>query len=169
MLRAKTLLQNHLHYLRVYFKHKYGVFLAGRVLGLPLWRLLVHDLSKLHPAEYLPAVAYRALDPTKTVHADSEQARIIERGRAGILRHILRNKHHAEAWPDGRMEDTYVIERVANWWGAGYAYNDAVNVEKWYAENKARIKLHPDNVSLLENCVAVLTAVQKNQPWRFGL
>jgi hypothetical protein len=38
-------------YLRLLL-HKWYVFLAGRRLKVPFWRLVVHDLSKFSPAEF---------------------------------------------------------------------------------------------------------------------
>lgn len=42
----------HLRYALYVARHKWFVLLAGRRTGAPLWRLLVHDWSKLTPAEW---------------------------------------------------------------------------------------------------------------------
>lgn len=48
----------HLRYLWYVLRHKWYVFQAGRVLKVPVWQLLMHDLSKFTPAEWFPYVAY---------------------------------------------------------------------------------------------------------------
>lgn len=41
----------HIQYLWYVIRHKFFVFQAGLRLGVPLWQLLIHDLSKFSPAE----------------------------------------------------------------------------------------------------------------------
>lgn len=48
----RAALAPHLAYLRYVLRHKWFVFRAGVRLGVPLWRLVVHDLSKFSPAEW---------------------------------------------------------------------------------------------------------------------
>lgn len=36
----------------VILKHKWFVLLAGLEVGVPLWRLIIHDWSKFTPAEF---------------------------------------------------------------------------------------------------------------------
>lgn len=48
----------HLQYLWYVLRHKWFVFVAGLTYGVPLWQLLIHDLSKCSPAEWGPYVAY---------------------------------------------------------------------------------------------------------------
>lgn len=51
-----TSLRASLAYLRYMLRHKWYVFLAGLVVGAPLWRLLVHDWTKFLPREWGPYV-----------------------------------------------------------------------------------------------------------------
>jgi hypothetical protein len=47
-------MKKHYLYLKYLLRHKYFVYLAGRVLGVSLWRLLIHDWTKLLPCEWFP-------------------------------------------------------------------------------------------------------------------
>jgi hypothetical protein len=47
----------HLRYLTYVLRHKWFVLVAGLRVGVPVWRLLAHDLSKFSPAEWGPYVA----------------------------------------------------------------------------------------------------------------
>lgn len=68
-------------------RHKWYVLIAGWRLQVPFWRLLVHDLSKLTPAEFGPYARHfygKENDPcyfTVAWHF-----------------HKLRNDHHWEYW-----------------------------------------------------------------------
>lgn len=44
-----------LSYLKSTIRHKYYVYWAGRniVGGIPIWNLLIHDLSKFTPIEFI--------------------------------------------------------------------------------------------------------------------
>jgi hypothetical protein len=46
----------HLSYGSYVARHKLFVFQAGRKTGAPLWRLLIHDWSKLTPVEWFAYV-----------------------------------------------------------------------------------------------------------------
>lgn len=46
----------HLHYASYVVRHKWFVFYAGLKIKAPLWRLVIHDWSKLTPAEWFPYV-----------------------------------------------------------------------------------------------------------------
>jgi hypothetical protein len=46
----------HWQYLKYVIRHKWFVFVAGLVVGAPLWRLLVHDWTKFLPSEWGPYV-----------------------------------------------------------------------------------------------------------------
>lgn len=48
---------SHLRYLRYVLAHKWFVFIAGLRTGAPLWRLVIHDWSKLTPREWGAYVA----------------------------------------------------------------------------------------------------------------
>jgi hypothetical protein len=139
----------HLKYARYILRHKYYVFLAGLATGAPWWRLVLHDWSKLTPAEWGPYVTF--FYGKKTTNA----ARLEQRRRdfdAAWLHHQHANKHHWQHWilrnDNGetavlKMPERYVREMVADWMGAGRAITGAWEVAAWYEKNHTRIILHP--------------------------
>ena len=133
----------HLRYARYVARHKWFVFRAGLRVGAPLWRLLIHDWSKLTPAEWTPYVRsfYGSQGRTPEVRAAFDRA---------WLHHQHRNPHHWQHWllreDDG---DTNVLpmppklarEMVADWMGAGRAITGRWAAAEWYVQNAHRIVL----------------------------
>lgn len=131
-------------------KHKWFVLLAGLRLRVPLRRLLTHDLSKFLPSElphYQRQFFGRADDPSGFI--------------ACWLRHQNRNDHHWEYWiprtghnrcdppfKDNEpipMSDAAVREMVADWMGAGRAYEDKwpdIHNWTWFNKNRDKMRLH---------------------------
>lgn len=136
-------------YLIEILKHKCFVLVAGiRLGGLPLWRLMIHDLSKFSPAEFIP---YRRRFELNNCSED-------DWGRAWI-HHIRHNKHHWEHWVSGQQEprkmpDSYVREMVVDWLAAGRSYNGSWNIQPWISHNYNRIKLHPESKTYLITVLA---------------
>ena len=143
-----------LDYLKLALKHKYYVFRAGRKLGLGIWQLLTHDLSKLSLAEYTHYQRWffeNKDDPEGFAYA--------------WLHHQNSNKHHWDYWiprtshrigvqggydPQPMpMPEKYVREMVADWMGAGMAYTGKEDVQPWLNKNYDKMKLHPETESLL--------------------
>jgi Family of unknown function (DUF5662) len=157
----------HLRYASYVVRHKWFVFYAGFDLGAPLWRLVIHDWSKLTQGEWGPyvrkfygnwGVAYGWDD------ADAIKARVDAAYSRAWLRHQHRNPHHWQHWllreDDGptvalRMPSKLVREMVADWMGAGRAITGRWEVTDWYAKNASKIVLHPatrDEVEELLGC-----------------
>ena len=132
----------HVAYGRYVARHKWFVFVAGLRTGAPLWRLLIHDWSKLTPKEWGPY-----------------QRRFFG-GRSGVLdkstdpedfhrawtHHWHLNPHHWEHWltAEGRpmtMPEHFIREMVADWMGAGRAITGKWEVVEWYRKNALKIKL----------------------------
>lgn len=131
----------------VVLKHKWFVLIAGRRLKVPLWRLLIHDLSKFSPAEFGPYARH--------FYGGGGD----DRGFAEAWwHHYFHNSHHWEHYvsrdPNERgipaagtlpMPEVCVREMVADWLAAGKAYNgawpDPANFT-WYEANRARMRLH---------------------------
>lgn len=139
----------HLLYGWYVIRHKWFVAVAGRKLGVPLWRLIIHDASKLTPAEWGPYVRRfysgkaGALDKTNDPD-DFHHA---------WVHHWHHNAHHWEHWLtfDGtggyrplRMPTVLVREMVADWMGAGRAITGQWDIIPWYSTNSTRMTLHPD-------------------------
>ncbi len=130
------------HFLKV-LNHKWYVLLAGLKTKAPLWRLLIHDWSKLTPTEYMGY--YKKFQKQD----DSEFA-------AAWLHHQNTNPHHWEYWisrsgPNaGKPMDMpmwAVREMVADWMGAGKAYNgvwpDLLDW-KWLKVNNLTMNITPN-------------------------
>ena len=146
----------HLEYAAYVARHKWFVFVAGLKTGAPLWRLLIHDWSKLTPAEWTPYVHsfYGEGPPTPEVEAAFDRA---------WLHHQHRNPHHWQHWllreDDGDtkalvMPESLAREMVADWMGAGRAITGKWDVGGWYVKNARKIVLAPETRKLVERLIA---------------
>lgn len=162
-------MKTHLAYLRYVLRHKREVFLAGLQLGVPLWQLIIHDLSKFSPMEWGPYVAYfygpRYSEDERRVarnilvsYLPSDQD-IQDSFDAAWLHHQHANPHHWQHWvlreDDGGtkvlpMPFRYAKEMVADWMGAGAAMGNPGDTPNWYAKNRDNILLHPHTRELVE-------------------
>ena len=116
-----------MNYFWLSIRHKWFVFLAGRKVGVSLWRLIIHDWTKFLPAElphYQRQFFGKADDPAGFIRC--------------WLHHQNTNPHHWEYWiprtghnrctppyPDSEplaMPEWAVREMVADWMGASRAY-----------------------------------------------
>lgn len=139
-------------YLWLTIKHKYFVFFAGLRLKVPLWQLIIHDWSKF--------LLWRAYD--NVFFGDKSMDR--EFAEAWLY-HQNHEKHHWEYWiprsshnkVDASMSDVtplempmkYVREMLADWMGAGRAYEGKYPDPRnwtWFETNRERIfaNLHPN-------------------------
>lgn len=164
----------HWRYASYVARHKWFVFRAGLKTGAPLWRLVIHDWSKLTPAEWFPYV--------QTFYGrDGEFCR--EAWRIGVwlrlprghrlrdsaafdkawLHHQHRSPHHWQHWllreDDGPvkalpMPEPLVREMVADWMGAGRAITGRWGVDGWYAENAQKMLLAPETRALVEGLLS---------------
>jgi hypothetical protein len=142
-----------MRYLLLTLRHKWFVFRAGLKTKAPLWRLLIHDWTKLLPSElphYQRQFFGKADDPA---------------GFIGCwVRHQNRHPHHWEYWvprtghnrcdppyPDGEpipMPWWAVREMVADWMGASRAYGGKWPGKEWsWLEGAWRkMRLHHETV-----------------------
>ncbi len=102
----------HLRYAKYVARHKWFVLVAGRRTGAPLWRLVIHDLSKLSRAEWGPYVA-KFYGP----NGDTPDVKIAF--KAAFEHHWTVNPHHWKHWASTSpvplpMPDEYVREMVAD-------------------------------------------------------
>ncbi len=142
---------------RTIVKHKWYVMKAGRRFGVSWYRLLVHDLSKLSPAEF---IGYR-----NKFHAGVDDPD----GFAQTWRHHLeKNDHHWQhpSYEDGAkpMPEQCVREMVADWISAGIAYggkNPDVNDWPWLRENMPRMILHNTTFETLVDVLREMGASEK--------
>jgi len=147
-------MKRHLAYLKMVLKHKWCVFLACRVMGVPWWIGIVHDWQKFLPRQWTPYVHnfYNA-DGTKRKVRDATGAYDPNAQANAFKRAWLdhqRAKHHWQAWcviGDGGkltalpMPEIYIREMIADWMCAGKAY-DNYDPKGWYAANKNKMILH---------------------------
>lgn len=161
----------HLRYASYVIRHKWFVFRAGLKTKAPIWRLVIHDWSKLTPAEWFPYVqtfyGWKTEDYKQAARHNvwMKGARGSEWRSPGAfdrawLHHQHRNPHHWQHWllreDDGdtkalEMPEKFVREMVADWMGAGRAITGKWEVTDWYAKNAAKIVLHPDSRALAES------------------
>lgn len=150
----------YLSYLWLVLKHKAFVAWAGLKLGLPLHRLLRHDLSKFSRAEFGPyARRFKGGNAGKLDHSHDP-----DEWQCAWLHHWHRNPHHWEHWlrikgdsnvTPIQMPLTYVIEMVADWKGAGRAYTGSWDIDAWYEANKGRMILHPHTRAQVEDLLGI--------------
>ena len=79
--------------------HKWYVFLAGRMVGFPLFWLIIHDWSKFMPVEFINYARYKYGVKYKPGWAKA------------WLHHLHHNPHHPEHW-------------ILSWRGNPDFYND---------------------------------------------
>lgn len=157
-------------YLSYVIRHKRFVYSEGRKLGVGRWRLLVHDLSKLLPCEFIPYMRYFYGGPYPSIIEFSGDVRNMylsagcyrEAVKAGFdaawLHHQHANKHHWQSWilrednGDTKalpMPWPYWLEMVADWKGAGLAVGKP-DTAGWYRRQQGRQLLHPDTREKVE-------------------
>ncbi len=154
----------HWLYLKYVLRHKYFVFVAGRKLGVPLHRLILHDWTKFLPREWSPYVNkfYGHKIETKTgykhvMNPDEDQFNI------AWNHHAKKNDHHWEFWiinfGDGGthilpMSEVARAEMLADWIGAGRAQGKPDTLA-WYMANYDKMKLHLDTRQFVEIMLGV--------------
>jgi hypothetical protein len=81
-------------------RHKRAVYAAGVRLGVPRWRLVLHDWSKFLPGEWRPYVAKFGHQPgAGNREGYYHQPRVDEWAfNRAWVRHIHRHDHHWEHW-----------------------------------------------------------------------
>lgn len=148
----------HLRYLRYVILHKLAVFHAGWCMRrsvsqslIPwVWRLLIHDWSKLTIAEWTPYVDMFYGPKVGDIKAKKNAFDL------AWLHHIHANPHHWQHWilheDSGRTlvlipDAKYVDEMLADWMGAGPKAKLMPMSERvaqtivWYAKNGLNMQL----------------------------
>jgi hypothetical protein len=161
----------HLKYLRYVLRHKWFVFVECLKLGVPLWIAVFHDWDKFLPDEWFPYVGYfhgtYLYKNVSDIPGGLKSLGIYPKTKADADRefadawnaHQKRNKHHWQywliTWDRGDTEclpmpDVYAREMLADWRGAGIALGKP-DTAAWYAQNKDKMKLHPDTRAWIES------------------
>ena len=159
-------LRAHARYASYVARHKWFVFVAGLKTRAPLWRLVVHDWSKLTPAEWGPYVT-KFYGNWGTANgwedADRVKATVDAAFDAAWLHHQHHNPHHWQHWllreDSGKLKTLpmpahFVGEMVADWMGAGRAITGKWEVGEWYEKNRDTIQLAPSTRYDVERLIA---------------
>ena len=144
----------YLRYLWSVLRHKWFILRAGRLVGLPLWRLILHDWSKFLPVEFSRYARW---------HFSGHKDR---REWATAWHHHLRlNAHHHEHYLLGwygedadfyvgigekvadfvvvlPMPEVYVREMIADMLAAGRTYTGQWDIATWVNRNAFKMHLH---------------------------
>lgn len=152
-------MKRHLAYLKYVIRHKWFVFQACLKMHAPLWRAIIHDWHKFLPDEWFPYAEYfYNPDGTKA----GEHGNYKEEGwkfKLAWCRHQKRGKHHWQAWlvtfDRGETEALdmptgFILEMIADWWGAGRAITGKWEAHHWYEKNKDKMNLSPVTRRILE-------------------
>jgi len=125
--------------------HKYHVYVIGSKLGLGLFSILKHDLSKFSKAEF-KAYAYGFYDGHgRETYIDSYEL------ESAWLHHQHQNKHHWQAWvsygDDGkiiplRIPDQYVKEMIVDWIAFHAGDPSSKSADEYYDMIKDKIIIH---------------------------
>jgi hypothetical protein len=152
-----TKLKVHIEYLTYLIKHKYYVYSEGRKLGLPRWRLIIHDWSKLLPSEWFGYAEWKYKQMTEEGGGTNKNDRGY--GRSWHL-HYLRNPHHWQhfIYVDDQkgscypveIPDKYRREMLADWRATQRIRFGDNNVLPYYEMNKEVILLAPETRAWLE-------------------
>lgn len=150
----------YLRYLKYVFRHKWYVMRHCFKRGL-YWRGLMHDMSKLLLNEMIPYANFFSRKK-KAIRDETGYYKPTDTGDKAFdfawLLHQKRNRHHWQWWvlPEDKgglkileMPHTYRQEMLCDWLGAGDALGTP-SVNKWYAKNKNKMKLHKDTRKWIE-------------------
>lgn len=127
--------------------HLRYVIEAGRLIGVPEIRLMVHDESKFSIHEFRSYA--------KHFHGGGYPSGFAR----AWLHHMHYNPHHWQHWifPDGftpkssnvengvvQMPNSYALEMIADWMGASMAYTGSWDMNVWLIKNMPNIRLHTE-------------------------
>lgn len=142
-------MRRYLAYLKSLLIHKYWVFYYGFRVGVNIWQLITHDWSKFMPWEFVPyANQFYNADGSSRKEETYNSA-----FDAAWLHHQNVQPHHWQYWVlimdtgaiiELEMPEKYAREMLADWHGAGRAYNGKGNdTQRWYLGKKSAMRLHP--------------------------
>ena len=162
-------MRKNLKYISYLARHKWFVLVAGLKLHVPLWLIVIHDLSKLLPSEW-KAYLHHFYDLPCTdpkCQPDRACARCARRNADWMIAwrlHKCRNRHHWEFWLNPAtgapflMPEKYVREMVADWAATGRTLSGRWEFTEWWATNKHKIVLDQYVRKQVEGLVEELAA-----------
>lgn len=152
-------LKNAIGHFKTIMKHKYWVYKYSKMLGIPCQGIL-HDLSKFSWTEFSESVKFYQEGKSSPIVA----AKQAQGYSLAWLHHRSHNKHHYEYWTDNydsgtialKMPFKYVIELIADYLGAGRAYNGESftlqsELDWWLTKIKGDCppKMHQESINLV--------------------
>lgn len=160
-IKARITQNKHVLYLKSVCRHKWYVFLACRTMNVPLAWSILHDWDKFFPRMWFPYANYFSPENQRR-----KKDGTFDRKPEGELDfdiawngHQKLNKHHYQYWilieDSGKvqrlpMPDRHRREMIADWMGAGRAYNlhwTPLELLHWY-QDPARCDDWPNRLHL---------------------
>ena len=162
--------------LRSLLIHKWYVLLAGRMVGVSLWRLIIHDWSKFSPTEFALYSRWKFGDATRKDWS------------VGWLHHFHLNPHHSEhhvlSWHGDPefysnigedvakyvtilpMPEHYVREMIADMMATSRQLTGSWDISKWLNQNGPKMHLHDNTITLIDKVMKeVGYALTDNCDW----
>jgi hypothetical protein len=155
-------LKPHAQYMRYVVRHKWFVFRAGLTLGVPIWRLILHDWTKFLPREWMPYMRFFYGDGVPTKKTGGIARAATPEFEIAWNHHQHKNDHHWQFWirhgDDGSvkvlpMSESARREMLADWKGAGKAQGNS-DTKTWYNANCDNMMLHDDTRKWIESQLA---------------
>lgn len=145
-------------YLLYLWVHKKMVWVYGRKLQVPIWRLVIHDWSKFLPVEFFPYLDW---------FYGPKEERDEQAFNRAWLHHIHKQDHHWQHWLLQKddwalipleMPDRAVREMAADWVAAAYAQGRAAEIWSWYLARGEQFQkmIHSGSRTDLEIYLSVL-------------
>ena len=134
-------------YFQYVMRHKWHVFVGCLRLGVPLHQAIIHDWVKFLPIEW-NAYVRQFYNPDGTKRGRGESSTAFQLAWL----HHQRQPHHWQAWVsigDGGkltplpMPQRFILEMVADWYGAGKAIGGKNDIAGWYGKMREKILLDP--------------------------
>ena len=161
----------HLQYLCYVLRHKWYVFLGCLQLGVPLHQAILHDWVKFLPIEWGPYV-HRFYNPDGSKRSVRDASGSYDPNKQGdafkrAWLHHQRQPHHWQAWisigdagglAPLPIPQRFVLEMVADWYGAGRAITGTNDLARWYESNRERIVLEQGTRERVEAAIARMAA-----------
>lgn len=148
---------HHWNYLKYVVRHKWFVFIAGIRIGVPIWRLIIHDWSKFGRTEWTPYVhSFHTYKGNRT-----PEVRLAF--NSAWLHHQNHNPHHWQYWVIRddfydtelvrvrvlEMPEHFTREMVADWAGAGRGITGTWDFKQFYFNNEYKMYLHQNTRDLV--------------------
>lgn len=147
-----------LKYILLTIQHKWFVLIFGLRLGVPLWQLIIHDLSKFsrHEAPHYGRKFFGdASDPLGFARAWLHHQNANPHHWEYWIPRTIHNRQSSSATPNTsmRMPERYVREMVADWLAASRTYEgtvpDKLSEWVWFQQNNPLHQLAPETATLV--------------------